>query len=173
MDKVVKYVRVPVKNQKKILEEQQKELMQYAEERGFEVAEVGILCKKTGETEELKGIYADEGTNTRDFMNVKEAFLRMTEQAEQGLFNQIFMKDITEFVKANVLDLEVGFVILKPIKVIEELREYGVNIYFEKENINSIGKDTLLKDLIKVAEHKFINEIQRRYEREIKTKSIE
>ena len=35
MDKVVKYVRVPVKNQKKILEEQQKELMQYAEEKGI------------------------------------------------------------------------------------------------------------------------------------------
>ena len=39
MNKVVKYVRVPVKNQKEILEEQQKELMQYAEEKGFEVVD--------------------------------------------------------------------------------------------------------------------------------------
>ena len=150
MNKVVKYVRIPVKNQKKILEEQQKELMQYAEQKGFEVAEVGMLCKKTGETEQMQGIFADGGITHKIDMNYKEAFHTMLDKAMEGMFNQIIMKDITEFIKAITIDLETAFVVIKPMEVIKELRECGVNIYFEKENINSIEEDTTLEDLIKV-----------------------
>ena len=157
MNKVVKYVRVPVKNQKKILEEQQRELMQYAEEKGFEVAELGMLCKSRREIEQLNGLYVDEGIIPKIYMNYKDAFFIMLDEAKQGMFNQILIKDINDFMKALTFNIGEGFGMVDPIEEIKELREYGVNIYFEKENINSIDEKTMTEELIKVSKSKFIN----------------
>lgn len=148
MDKVVKYVRVPVKNQKKILEEQQKELMQYAEEKGFEVAEVGMLCKKTGETEQIRGIFTDEGTNTREVRTNNTAFKKMLEEAMQGKFNQIIIKDTETFVK----------VVEDGMKIIKNLRQHSVNVHFMKEGLDTIDiyNDLLLTFSLCLAEREII-----------------
>lgn len=148
MDKVVKYVRVPVKNQKEILEEQQKELMQYAEEKGFKVAEAGTLCKKTGQTEQLNGLYADEGTTTREVRSNNKVFKQMLEEAMQGKFNQIIIKDTETFAK----------VVEDGMKIIKDLRQHGVNVHFIKEGLNTIDtyNDMLLAVLFCIAEREFI-----------------
>lgn len=148
MDKVVKYVRVPVKNQKEILEEQQKELMQYAEEKGFEVAEVGMLCKKTGETQQIQGMFADEGTTLREVRRNNKVFKQMLEEAMQGKVNQIIIKDIETFAK----------VVKDGMKIIRELRQHSVNVHFMKEGLDTIDiyNDLLLTFSLCLAEREII-----------------
>lgn len=153
MDKVVKYVRVPVKNQNKVLEEQQKELMQYAEEKGLEVAEIGMLCKKTGKTEQIQGIFVDEDTTITEIRRNNTAFKKMLEETMQGKVNQIIIKDTETLVK----------VVENGMKIIKDLREHGVNVHFMKEGLDTIDtyNDMLLAFLFSLAE------------KEIKTKSVE
>lgn len=149
MDKVVKYVRVPVKNQKKILEEQQRELMQYAEQKGFEVAEVGMLCKKTEVVEQIQGIFADEGTNTRDIASNRKAFNEMILEALESNFNQIVIKDIETFNNS----------ICNQTEIVRILRNHGINIHFCKGEIDTINlsNDETLEELFRRVEEKEIN----------------
>lgn len=76
---------------------------------------------------ELVDIYADEGisaTNTKK----RDAFNRMIQDCRAGKVDRILVKSISRFAR-NTLDC---------IKYVRELKELGVGVTFEKENIDSL-----------------------------------
>jgi DNA invertase Pin-like site-specific DNA recombinase len=76
---------------------------------------------------EYAGIYADEGitgTNTK----YRAQFNRMIEDALAGQFDMIITKSISRFAR-NTLDC---------LKYVRILKEKGVAVYFEKENIDTM-----------------------------------
>lgn len=76
---------------------------------------------------ELVDIYADEGisgTNTKD----RVQFKRMIEDARAGKIDLILTKSISRFSR-NTMDL---------LKYVRELKEKGIAVLFEKENINTL-----------------------------------
>lgn len=75
---------------------------------------------------ELADIYADEGiTGTR--MDKREDFLRMMRDCRKGRIDRVITKSISRFAR-NSIDC---------LKAVRELRSLGIDIYFEKENINT------------------------------------
>ncbi|HEN0711919.1 TPA: recombinase family protein [Streptococcus agalactiae] len=76
---------------------------------------------------ELVDIYADEGisaTNTKK----RDAFNRLIQDCRAGKVDRILVKSISRFTR-NTLDC---------IKYVRELKELGVGVTFEKENIDSL-----------------------------------
>ena len=74
----------------------------------------------------LVGIYADKGktgTNTKK----RTEFNRMTDDAKEGKIDLILVKSVSRFSR-NTVDL---------LKTIRELKDYGVGVYFEKENLDT------------------------------------
>lgn len=74
----------------------------------------------------LVGIYADKGktgTNT----GKRTEFNRMTDDAKEGKIDLILVKSVSRFSR-NTVDL---------LKTIRELKDHGVGVYFEKENIDT------------------------------------
>ncbi len=89
------------------------------------------------------GVYADEGlTGTR--ADRRPEFLRMIQDCRDGKVNKILVKSVSRFAR-NTLDA-LGY--------IRELREIGVGVYFESENIDSLepGGEVLLTILAAMAE---------------------
>lgn len=77
---------------------------------------------------ELVEIYADKGktgTNTKKRLD----FNRMIDDAKAGKIDLILVKSISRFSR-NTVDM---------LATIRSLRELGVGVYFEKENINTSG----------------------------------
>ena len=110
----------------------------------------------------LAGIYADEGisgTSTKK----REQFNKMIEDCKSGKIDLIITKSISRFAR-NTLDC---------LKFVRLLKELGVEIYFEKENIRTLDNqgETLLTILSSLAqdESRSISEastwgIRRRFE---------
>ena len=76
---------------------------------------------------ELVDIYADEGisaTNTKK----RDAFNRLIQDCRDGKVDRILVKSISRFAR-NTLDC---------IKYVRELKELGICVTFEKENIDSL-----------------------------------
>ena len=76
---------------------------------------------------EFAGIYADDGisgTNTRK----REDFNRMIDDCMAGRIEMVITKSISRFAR-NTLDC---------LKYIRMLRDEGIPVYFEKENINTL-----------------------------------
>lgn len=111
---------------------------------------------------ELVGIYADEGlsaTNTKKRVN----FNRMIKDCEEGKIDRIITKSISRFAR-NTLDC---------LNYVRNLKELGIGIYFEKENIDTLDSkgEVLLTILSSLAqdESRSISEnsqwgIKRRFE---------
>ena len=79
---------------------------------------------------EYAGVYADygiSGTGTRK----REDFNRMIEDAEAGRIDIILTKSIQRFAR-NTVDL---------LNTVRHLKDIGVEVRFEKENINSMSGD--------------------------------
>lgn len=73
------------------------------------------------------GVYADEGisaTNTKK----REEFNRMIADCRDGKIDMIITKSISRFAR-NTLDC---------LNYVRELKELGIGILFEKENINTL-----------------------------------
>ena len=73
------------------------------------------------------GVYADEGisaTNTKK----REEFNRMIADCREGKIDMIITKSISRFAR-NTLDC---------LNYVRELKELGIGILFEKENINTL-----------------------------------
>ncbi|MFU8742463.1 recombinase family protein [Streptococcus suis] len=112
---------------------------------------------------ELVDIYADEGisaTNTKK----RDAFNRLIQDCRAGMVDRILVKSISRFAR-NTLDC---------IKYVRELKELGVGVTFEKENIDSLDSkgEVLLTILSSLAqdESRSISEnatwgIRKRFER--------
>lgn len=111
---------------------------------------------------EFAGIYADEGitgTNTKK----REQFNKMIEDCLEGKIDLIITKSISRFAR-NTLDC---------LNYVRKLKELGVGVYFEKENIDTLDSkgEVLLTILSSLAqdESRSISEnstwgIRRRFE---------
>ena len=78
------------------------------------------------ETERFVSVYADEGiTGTR--MDKREEFQRMLKDCRRGKIDRIIVKSISRFAR-NTKDC---------LSVLRELKELGISVMFEKENIDT------------------------------------
>ena len=78
---------------------------------------------------EYAGVYADEAlTGTKDN---REGFQRMLADCRAGKIDMIITKSISRFAR-NTLTL---------LNTVRELKELGVDVYFEEQNIHSISGD--------------------------------
>ena len=141
----VAYCRVSTKNQQSALKDHQEQWGDIFEKEGFEFANCGVFYKKNGYKEPKKGLYVDEGISAKEYKKHRKAFQQMIEDAINGKFKQILVEDTTRFARS----IEDG------IKVIKDLREKGIDVYFRKENLHSIdtGSDTFLSFFFTLAEN--------------------
>lgn len=79
---------------------------------------------------EFAGVYADNGISGTSTAK-REEFKRMIEDAKNGKIDIILTKSIQRFVR-NTVDL---------LETVRELKDIGVEVRFEKENINSLSGD--------------------------------
>jgi len=89
------------------------------------------------------GIYADPGiTGTR--AEKRPDFMRMIDDCRAGKINKVLVKSISRFAR-NTVDA---------LKYIRELKELGISVYFENENIDTLtpGGEVLLTILAAMAE---------------------
>ena len=75
----------------------------------------------------LVDVYADEGISGTNTMK-REDFKRMIRDCEKGRIDMIITKSISRFAR-NTLDC---------LNYIRKLKDMGVGVYFEKENINTM-----------------------------------
>ena len=78
---------------------------------------------------ELAGIYADEGISGTS-MKKREQFNGMLRDCEEGRINMILTKSISRWAR-NTID---------SLKTIRKLRDLGIPVIFEKENINTMDE---------------------------------
>lgn len=79
---------------------------------------------------EYVGVYADDGiTGTK--ATKREKFQRMLDDCEAGKIDIILTKSISRFAR-NTVDL---------LETVRHLKELGIEVRFEKENINSLSGD--------------------------------
>ena len=79
---------------------------------------------------EYAGVYADSGI-TGTSVSGRREFVRLLEDCEAGKIDIVLCKSISRFAR-NTVDL---------LNTVRRLRELGVEVRFEKENINSISGD--------------------------------
>lgn len=77
-------------------------------------------------TQQLVGIYADEGI-TGTSLDSRVSFIKLLEDCRHGRIDRIITKSISRFAR-NTMDC---------LKCIRELKELGITITFEKENIDT------------------------------------
>ena len=78
---------------------------------------------------EYAGVYADEArTGTKD---TRENFLRMLADCRAGKIDMVLTKSISRFARNTVTLLE----------TVRELKQIGVDVYFEEQNIHSLSTD--------------------------------
>ena len=80
---------------------------------------------------EFVGVYADEGISGTQIKK-RTQFKRMIDDALNGKIDMIIAKSISRFAR-NTLDT---------LKIVRELREHNVDVYFEKENIHTLELDS-------------------------------
>lgn len=78
---------------------------------------------------EFAGIYADEARSGTKLQK-REEFLRMLKDCENGRIDMMVTKSITRFAR-NTVD---------SIQALRRLKELDINVYFEKEHINSLSE---------------------------------
>lgn len=78
---------------------------------------------------EYAGVYADEArTGTKD---TRKNFVRLLEDCRAGKIDMVLTKSISRFARNTVTLLE----------TVRELKEIGVDVYFEEQNIHSVSTD--------------------------------
>jgi DNA invertase Pin-like site-specific DNA recombinase len=103
---------------------------------------------------EFVGIYADEGISGRS-MSKRPQMIKMLKDARAGMFDVIFTKSVARFAR-NTAEL---------LKTVRELRDLGIKVFFEKEQIDTFnpGSELYLTIAASVAENdlKIYSENQR------------
>lgn len=111
---------------------------------------------------EFVGVFADKGIS--GYNRNRPEFQRMVQMAREGLVDLIITKAISRFARNTAVLLE----------VVRELRQIGVAIYFEAQNINTLSGDgeVMLTVLASFAEEESRNvsenrkwSIQKKFER--------
>jgi len=72
----------------------------------------------------LAGIYADDGITGTSYLR-REAFKNMMADSKDGKIDMIITKSVSRFAR-NTVDA---------LRAIRELKDYGIGVFFEKENI--------------------------------------
>ena len=78
--------------------------------------------------------YVDEGISGTS-INRRENFLKMIDDAKQGLFNLVLTKEISRFSR-NTVD---------SIQFTQKLLSYGIGVFFLNDNINTFDSDSELR----------------------------
>lgn len=94
-----------------------------------QVSYYSALIQKNPEWE-YAGVYADEGV-TGTATSGRSEFMRMLADCDAGEIDIILTKSISRFAR-NTVDL---------LKTVRHLKDIGVEVRFEKENINSLSGD--------------------------------
>ena len=140
----VAYCRVSTdhEEQKKSIQEQQKQWLEKFTETGVKNAQVGLICHreiksidKDGKVTKGKlitaprhdGLYIDEGISGKSLQN-RKAFQQMIQDAKLKKFDMIYVEDVSRFSRS----LEDGYTVIK------DLRDVGVGVYFRKEGWDSL-----------------------------------
>lgn len=79
---------------------------------------------------EFAGVYADLGISGTG-INKRDEFKRLIDDCEQGKVDIVLTKSISRFAR-NTVDL---------LKTVRHLKDLGIEVRFEKENINSLSGD--------------------------------
>lgn len=79
---------------------------------------------------EYAGVYADEGITGRNTRH-RDEFNRLIEDCKNRKIDMILVKSVSRFAR-NTVDL---------LNTVRELKTLGINVYFERENINSISSE--------------------------------
>ncbi|MFI3175481.1 MAG: recombinase family protein [Bacillota bacterium] len=79
---------------------------------------------------ECVGLYSDESSGTK--LKNRDGFLEMIDDCRKGKIDYIITKSITRFAR-NTVDA---------ISIIRELKLLGIGIYFEKENLDTLGEQS-------------------------------
>ena len=112
---------------------------------------------------EFAGVYADEGISGGQ-LKKREGFLKMLKDAKAGMIDVIYTKSISRFGRNTVDCLE----------SVRTLKEYGVNVVFEKEHIETMKAEgeVLMTVLMALAQNEVHNlsenvkwGMRRKYER--------
>ncbi len=85
-------------------------------------------------TEDFVDIYADEGI-TGTSMKKREQFQRLIEDCKSGKIDRIYCKSISRFARNTA----------ECLKIIRMLKEIGVTVYFEKENLDTATEESELR----------------------------
>ena len=96
----------------------------------------------------LVGIYSDDGISGGN-VSKRHGFLKMMIDAERNKYDFILTKSISRFAR-NTLDT---------IKYVRYLKNRGIGVYFEEENINTLdmSSEMILTILSSVAQQEIIN----------------
>lgn len=156
----VAYCRVSTdhEEQKKSIQEQQRQWLEMFSQTGAKHAEVGLLChrqvtriREDGKAvkgklitaERTDGLYIDEGISGKSLQN-RKAFQRMIEDAMLKKFDMIYVEDVSRFSRS----MEDGYTVIK------NLRDIGVGVYFRKEGWDSLdlSKDFELQLRLSIAQ---------------------
>lgn len=97
---------------------------------------------------EYAGVYADEGI-TGTLIRRRDEFIRMIDDCDKGKIDIIITKSIQRFAR-NALDL---------LETVRHLKDIGVEVRFERENINTLSGDgeLMLSILASVAQEEVRN----------------
>lgn len=127
--RAVAYCRVSTNSDDQInsLKNQKKNYLELFENKKYDVADTGLLYRKDGTKEFIKGIYADEGISGTSIKN-RIAFMQMLEDAKRKEFDIIYVKSISRFAR-EVETLA---------KVLKDLKELGIGVQFELQRVNSL-----------------------------------
>ena len=79
---------------------------------------------------EFAGIYADEGISGRDTSH-RDDFNRLLADCDAGKIDMVLVKSISRFARDTV----------DTLTVTRHLKELGIDVYFERENIHSISDE--------------------------------
>lgn len=94
------------------------------------------------------GIYADEGISGTS-KEKRTDFIRLINDCECGLIDLVITKSISRFAR-NTADC---------IEVVRKLKEMGIGVFFEKENINTLSEESelILSILSSIAQEEMIS----------------
>lgn len=94
------------------------------------------------------GIYADEGISGAQARK-RPKFLEMIADAKSGKINRIWVKNISRFARNTIEALQYA----------KDLRSYGVSVFFEEENLDSLDpkNDFIFTILSATAQQELIN----------------
>lgn len=109
------------------MDNQRKHYTELFKKEGYNPSNVGMLYKKDGTKEKLKGIFADEGVSATSLKS-RQAFNTMMEYAKKKAFDVIYVKSVSRFSRSTV----------DGINMIKDLRALGIGVIFEDCGINSL-----------------------------------